>query len=485
MIQARLSALLIELTRLSYETEWVEFKHNNCHHQEIGEYISALSNSAALAGKPMGYIVWGIEDSTHRIVGTTFNPKKEKVGNEALENWLRRLLSPRLEFQIQMFQHAGKDIVFIEVPMASNLPVRFRGEEYIRCGNHKQKLKDFPETERSLWALFSRQPFEKGIALEDVNAYDVIKLIDHEAYFRLINQRPPDNQDGILERLESEKFIVRTSGTYYHVTNLGGMLFGTSLLTFDRLARKAPRVIVYKGLDRTQTTREQPGRRGYASGFEGLIAYINSQLPENEEIGQALRKQVRMYPEIAVRELVANALIHQDFSITGTGPMVEIFADRIEITNPGTPLIEPNRFIDETPQSRNEALASFMRRINICEERGSGIDKVIKEVETYQLPAPDFTVTANHTKAVLFSYRKLARMDKQDRVRACYQHACLKQVSNDFLTNSSLRQRFAIGQKNYPMASRIISDTIAAGLIKKFEPEFTSRKDAKYLPFWA
>jgi len=107
-----------------------------------------------------------------------------------------------------------------------------------------------------------------------------------------------------------------------------------------------------------------------------------------------------MYPEIAIRELVANALIHQDFTIRGTGPMIEIFSDRMEITNPGIPLIDTLRFIDEPPQSRNEALASFMRRVNICEEQGSGIDKIILQVKMFQLPAPDFIVTSKHTKSM-------------------------------------------------------------------------------------
>ena len=138
-----------------------------------------------------------------------------------------------------------------------------------------------------------------------------------------------------------------------------------------------------------------------------MVDYINDQLPSSEEIGRALRREVRMFPKIAVRELVANALIHQDFSMTGTGPMVEIFTDRIEITNPGPPLIDPLRFIDEPPQSRNEALAAMMRRLNICEERGTGIDKVIAEIELYQLPAPDFQATPKHTRAFLFAPRKL------------------------------------------------------------------------------
>ena len=105
-----------------------------------------------------------------------------------------------------------------------------------------------------------------------------------------------------------------------------------------------------------------PAARWYAVGFEGLVDYISANLPVNEEIGKALRKEIPMYPPIAIREFVANALIHQDFSIGGSSPMMEIFANRMEITNPGKPLIDVFRFIDHTPISRNEKLAS------LCEE---------------------------------------------------------------------------------------------------------------------
>jgi len=159
--------------------------------------------------------------------------------------------------------------------------------------------------------------------------------------------------------------------------------------------------------------------------------------------------------------------------------------NRIEITNQGIPLIDTLRFIDELPQSRNEALASFMRRINICEERGSVIDKVIFQAELFQLPAPDFIVTPKHTKAILYAHKDLAEIDKSDRVRACYQHTCLRYVSNAFMTNTSLHERFSIAKKKYSMASRIIADTIEKDLIKRYEPENLSKKQVKYVPFWA
>src|SRR5690606_1832801 len=119
------------------------------------------------------------------------------------------------------------------------------------------------------------------------------------------------------------------------------------------------RVIIYKGNNKLKTIKEQEGTKGYASGFSGLVKFINDRLPSNEEIGQAFRREVKIYPELAIRELIANALIHQDFSIKGAGVMIEIYDNRIEITNPGKPLIDTQRFIDHSPESRNEGLARF------------------------------------------------------------------------------------------------------------------------------
>lgn len=480
-----LESLLAGLTSLPHETEWVEFKVNNSSPEDIGEYLSALSNSATLHGKNTAYLVWGINNDNHDIVGTNFKPRLEKIGNQELENWLATQLSPRINFQIHEFPYKGKDIVIFEIPKATHVPVRFKGTEYIRVGTYKKKLRDFEEKERQLWVLFSLEPFEKSIALENLMVDEVIKNINYPAYFDLTKQPLPENRDGILNRLISEKLIVKKTDIFFDITNLGAILFAKDLQLFERLSRKAIRVVIYKGKNRIETQRERTGFKGYAIDYEEVVEFINNQLPKNERIGKAFREEQRMYPEIAIRELVANAIIHQDFNMTGTGSIIEIFSDRIEITNPGVPLIDTMRFIDEPPRSRNEDLAAFMRRINICEERGTGIDKVINAVELFQLPAPEFVVTSNHTKATLFAYKKLSDMDKADRVRACYQHACLRYVSHDYMTNSSLRERFSIKDKNYSMASRIISDTIDADLVKPYDPENTSKKHAKYVPFWA
>jgi len=164
--------------------------------------------------------------------------------------------------------------------------------------------------------------------------------------------------------------------------------------------------------------------------------------------------------------------------------MVEIFDDRIEITNPGEPLVDPQRFVDTPPKSRNEPLASLMRRFRICEERGSGIDKVVFQVELFQLPAPLFEVPEGFTRTILFAHKALSAMDKDDRVRACYLHACLKYVTRGFLTNASLRERFGVEEKNKAAVSRYIREAVETGMIKPFD-EGAARKLMKYVPFWA
>lgn len=322
------------------------------------------------------------------------------------------------------------------------------------------------------------------MALERVTDEDVLKLLDYPAYFELLDLPLPDNRRGILDKLTADELIVRCEAGGWNITNLGAILFAKRLDDFKQLSRKAMRVIVYRDNSRVETVREQIGTKGYACGFEGLIGYINNLLPRNEVVGEALRKDVPMYPELAVRELVANMLIHQDFFIKGAGPKVEIFSDRMEITNPGIPLVETARFLDSPPKSRNEALASFMRRIGVCEERGSGVDKVVFQTEYYQLPAPLFEVTQEHTCAVLFAYKTLNAMDKSDRLRACYLHACLKYVNRQQMTNSTLRERFGIDAKNSAIASRIIKETVEEGLVKPVE-DGMSRKHRKYIPIWA
>ena len=477
-------SLLSELRKLPRETEWVEFKHNNDDADDIGEYLSALANAAALSGKVHAYLVWGIDDVTHDVIGTRFDPMAAKVGNEELESWLLRLLSPRINFRFHVLEVDDRRVALLEIGAAFRHPVQFKGVEYIRIGSYKKKLKDFPEKERELWRVFDRTSFEREVAAENIPDEEVLQLLDYPAYFELLGQPLPDGRHAILAALAADDMIAQATAGHWNISNLGAVLFSRRLADFRTLQRKAVRVVLYKGTGRVETVREQEGGKGYAAGFAGLIDFVTGLLPSNEVIGRALRRQMPMFPELAIRELIANAIIHQDFHLTGTGPMVEIFADRMEITNPGLPLVNIHRFLDSPPRSRNEALASFMRRIGVCEERGSGVDKVVSQTEFYQLPAPLFETSDEHTRAVLFAHRKFKDMDKADRIRACYLHACLRYVQRDYMTNTTLRERFGIEERNSSMVSRIIRDTIEAGLICCHDDTVGNRA-RKYLPRWA
>ncbi|HMB30217.1 MAG TPA: RNA-binding domain-containing protein [Desulfohalobiaceae bacterium] len=305
--------LIKELCKLPREVEWLEFKVNKADPHDIGEYISALSNSAALNGKPSGYLLWGISDKTHEIVGTTFKPFAAKKGNEPLESWLLRLLEPKIHFRFFELLCHKDPVVLLEISRANRHPVRFSGKAFIRIGEVKKLLKDSPDRERELWRIFDQVPFEEMMTIESLNEQDVLQLLDYPAYFDLLDVPLPADRDGILDILAKDRLIQKNQAGGWDITNLGAILFAKRLSQFKRLKRKAIRVIQYSGSGRTETYREQVVEKGYAAGFEGLLTFINGLIPSNEIIGQAFRKSVPMFPELAVRELVANALIHQDF----------------------------------------------------------------------------------------------------------------------------------------------------------------------------
>lgn len=478
-----LEGLLHELRALPRETEWLEFKENYADPDDIGEYISALANSAALSRKAVAYLIWGVRDGDHAAVGTTFEPRAARKGNEELENWLLRLLDPKIDFYFHRLATQAGPVVITEIARATQHPVRFAGQEYIRVGTYKKKLKDYPEKEGALWRIFDRTPFEDGIAFERATEEDVVRLLDWQAYFDLLNQPQPGTRNGVLQTLSSDDLIRQSEAGGWDVTNLGAILFGKRLEDFGSLRRKALRVIHYNGSGRLNALKEREDTKGYACGFEALNAYVHALLPENEVIEQALRRTVPMFPMAAVRELLANTLIHQDLSVPGAGPLVEIFDKRMEITNPGAPLIRIERFVDAPPRSRNDKLASLMRRLNICEERGSGIDKVVLQVELFQLPAPLFEQPGDATRATLFAHKSLKEMGRQERLRASYFHACLNYVLGKPVTNSSIRQRFGIAGHNASTASRLLNEAVDAGVLAVETSGGT--RNRRYVPFWA
>ena len=453
------------------EHQRLEFKEakNQFDTRRLSEYCIAIANEGG------GVLLLGVADQPSRaVVGTKAFPDTVDAAEKLFQ-------SVGFRVDIEAVAHPdGRVLVF-------HIPSRPRGTAYHHGGKYLMRAGAtlVPMSEDRLRSIFAEgqpdwleEPSRAGL-----DAQQLVELLDTQTFFELLKLPYPTERAGVLDRLMSEHLVDETSGTYA-IRKIGALLLARRLEEFPDVSRKAPRVVVYSGTSKLETRLDQTGSRGYAAGFQGLVHFVMAQLPQNEVIEDALRKEVKLVPDVVIRELVANALIHQDFRQAGVSVMVEIYSNRVEISNPGEPLVPVERFIDGY-QSRNERLAGLMRRMGICEEKSSGIDRVVEAAEVYQLPAPDFRSGFQRTSVMLYGPRPFEEMDRNDRVRACYQHCALKWVMSERMTNQSLRERFHLGEDKAAIASQVIAATIEAGLVKPDESVGGSRKFARYLPFWA
>ena len=277
------------------------------------------------------------------------------------------------------------------------------------------KLTAHPEMERASWGTFDRTRFEDRVAYERATDGDVEQLLGWQAYFRRLKLPSPGTTRTRLETLASDGLIRRADAGGWDITNLGAILFAERLRDFPGLRRKSVRVIQYEGNSHLVALRELEMDRGYARGFQELMNYVRILTPEREVIDGALRRTVSMFPFAAMREIVLNALMHQDFSVTGAGPMVEVFERQLKVTNPGAPVVDLDRLADAPPRSRNEKLASLMHRMELCEERGAGVEAVVRQAKEHRLPAPRFEAAGDFTRVTLFARQPLAELGRIDR----------------------------------------------------------------------
>ena len=251
--EERLFALVEELIKLPSETEWVEFKRNNSDAEQMGRLISALSNTSCINNRVYGYVLWGIDDTTHEACGTSFEPGIAKRGNLPLEFWLAQNLKPSPTFAFKPINYKSVRVVILEVMAASLVPVKFKGIPYIRIGSATPKIEDYPERERDLLGKLKPFVWEKTLAKMFVEEEYVFDTLDYKTLFFLIQKQIPPNNDSILEYLQEEHLIMQDVGGRWNITNLGAMLFAKRLEEFDTLARKALRVVQYNGNSRLKT----------------------------------------------------------------------------------------------------------------------------------------------------------------------------------------------------------------------------------------
>ncbi len=481
-----LTNLVFELVKTPTENEWLEFKKDNADATVIGKDISALANGAALQEKDQAYMLWGIDNTTHALIGTTFSPYDKCKGNQELLSWLRGKLSSNAEFQFEECLIDTRRIVVLIIKAAVQFPVAFQKEPYIRDGSYTKRLAELPALQAQLWDAIRNENFECAPALIEQSEEQVQSKLDISVYFAKLAQKIPQSITEQFEYLKGERILSRQDNGLWTITNFGAILLAKRLSDFPTLIRKEVRVIEYKGSKRTEIARSKTFDQGYAVSIDRLLDYVDTLLPSDEPItGLGARVIKRVYPPAVIRELILNALIHQDLTSSGNCVLVEIFDNRVEITNPGTLLVNRNRIVDFPPKSRNEHLARIMRRMNLCEELGTGWDRVVELCEGALLPAPDIIEYANTaTKVILYSHIHFAELTAEQKLWACYLHACLLWLEGKSTTNSSLRDRFGLDKKQVSSASRLLREAVKTGLLKN-KDESAGTKSARYVPYWA
>lgn len=391
-----MQAKLDELRALPSETEWVEFKQNNDTPDEIGSYISALANGAALHQKPFGYLVWGVEDQTHRVVGTTVRLKQQRIGGDELENWLLRMLAPRIDFRFH------DTVVMVEVPAATSQPVRFQHVAYVRVGSIKKKLAEFPEKERKLWHL-QQDWSAKVVEGATIGDLDDEAIAFARTQFKKKNPRLADEPSW-----DTSTFLNKAK------VCIGGKVTRTALLLLGKsesdhfLSPSHAQVTwVLRDAKNVELDHDHFGMPLIMVGDEVLKKVRNltvRYLPD----GTLFPEEVTQYDPWVVRETLHNCIAHQDYEAHARINVVEtesslLFTNRGAFI-PGT--VEQMIEADAPPEIyRNRFLTQAMVNLNMIETIGSGIKRMFRVQRERSFPLPDYDLSTPDRVVVRLSGR--------------------------------------------------------------------------------
>ena len=361
----KIEELIKELISFKYEKEWFEFKLNMNNDYEIGEYISALSNSAAYIGRENGYLIWGIDDKNHDIVGTSFNPDCNTSHNEPLKHYLERLLNPNVKIDFKELFIGDRKIVILIIAAAKNIPTSWDGIRYIRVGSSKEKLFKFPEREIYLFHVLrdgiptivnTKSNYQdltfkklfgyygsKGIILKEQTFKKNLELLTENGEYNILAQLLSDNShipirvsifDGITKA--SNLFSVREFG------------YNCLLYSLDELLRYGDVLNIIQADERNRVVE---------------------------------RNDIPLFESKVFIEAIINAILHNKW-VEGNEPMVTVYLDRIEILSRGS--LPPSQTIEGFYLGEsipvNEKLSEIFLQLHISEKSGRGIPKII---ETY------------------------------------------------------------------------------------------------------
>lgn len=488
MVRAEPIELIYSLIGYPHETEWLEFKTSNNEPDRIGCDISALANAAAWLGRNQAYKIWGVDDATHALVGTSFDYLAAKAkGNQDLLVWLKQMLTPNANYEFSQFDHDGRHYVVLTIQAACDQPVSYKGTVYVREGSSTTSIVTGSAREAELWRRLQRSNFEERVALEDVEIEELSELLDVKAYFGLLGLMHPTGAQELCLPLVEQDIIRQQDNGRYAITNLGALLLARRMGNFPGLQRRPIRILLFAGRGNQEILDDRTFEEGYALSLQRAEEYIMANVPSSEVAEGVFRRVRHAYPQRAVRELLGNMTIHQDLSVTDQGPLVGIYQNRIEFGNPGVSLVRPERVLNAQPKTRNRGLVGLLRQMDICEEGGTGWDLAVGACELRHMLPPHMESDEElGTRVTLYAGNAFERMGKRDRLNALYWHACLRYAEGEGMSNRTLRERFGLPEDNKSSLamSRLIREACEDGMIK-IEDANAGTRNRKYLPFWA
>ena len=352
-----------ELRQYDTEREWFEFKENWYDPKELGEYISALSNSAAYEGQEYAYFIWGVQDETHELIDTKFNPHCDVKG-EPLKHYLARQLYPDIDFRFEELTIENKRVVVLVIPAAKTVPTSFSEERYIRIGSSKEKLRKYPEKESFLFSVL-RNGFPtientaseyQELSFEKLQIYYGAKGIklNMEQYRKNLGLYTPEGQYNIMAQLLSDDSHIPV------------------------------RVAIFSGkskADNMYSVREF-GHQCLLYTLDEILRYgdVLNIIQADETDRVVERKEVPLFDNEAFREAIINAFLHNKW-VDGNEPMITVFSDRIEILSRGTIPREQTMegFFSGESIPVNKKLSEIFLQLHISEKTGRGVPKITEK----------------------------------------------------------------------------------------------------------
>ena len=384
--------ILENLLTFNDEYEWFDFKENWFSKDEIGEYISAISNGAAFCGKEYGYIIWGVNDKTKEIVGTTVNFDRD-IDGEPYKHYLARKLQPSIAFETVNFDYKNERIVMLIIPAAKSTKTKYNGIDYIRIGSSKEKLARFPEYEIKLNSILmngyptivntSAPDYAQELTFEKLFLYYAAKGIElrKETFEKTLKLKTKDNKYNIMAYILSDQNDIPV------------------------------RVSVFSGIDKSAPlfSVKEFGNTCIMYSMDKILEYGDAiniiQTDERNRISE--RKDVPLFNYEAFHEAILNAFIHNKW-LTLNAPQISVFTNRIEILSHGGLAIDQDEsgFYSGSSLPVNEVLASIFLQLRISERSGRGVPKIVSIYgkESIKIEKNRITVTIPFNKINVNSF---------------------------------------------------------------------------------